>query len=678
MASQTDATVFLTEKEVEKIKDTVNTRLKKCAAQKGQAREPASDPRAAVSEANGESLMAEMGSMGGLGGLGGAPPKADKIPALAVGQVYPPCTVPMQDLEPIKLADLKMDTHHRGKKLTVKRVSLVVTHAARSWTVVQDEETEDTERLEMCLHKYRYGKEVLEEATLHKQRFGEEEETGSLFVIKEPYFTLNDKGVPTLRIDHPSDLVVTDEVVPKAVTDGERATAAAAAAEKLARDCKDDGNAALKKQNLASAYASYTEGIKIASQPSVAEIAPDLARDISRNRALVNILLNQLEEAKSDAKASLTGRQDDSGKELDGKAYSRAGTAAYNQENYEEAKSLFEEALKLVPDDKIATANLKRIALRLSEQEKGDYNIKKIKAGLSRSRPAADAATFTGSTEVKDSPGRGFGLFATRDIPAGEIIMAEKAFCVAWGHEDLALSAMTHDIRDDRIRASPAGLTRSMVQKLLNNPSTIEDIFSLCGDYRGEGADVLSTEDGPVVDAFRVHDIVSRNGFGLGHLYGAEGPESASTGLWARTARVNHSCLSNADKEFVGDLLVLRALRKIKKGEEVLHSYIESADCDERQAVLKSTWGFECGCRLCETERKDEPAVRRKRRELAGEADSFVAKEPVVGAKRMTVAKAQRLAKAIEETYDGKRYKGLPLVAKNRIQEWLDAAALRK
>src|SRR5690606_30606827 len=132
--------------EVEKIKETVNARLKKCNEQRGQAREPASDPRAAIGEANAESLMAEMGSMGGLGG---APPKSDKIPALAVGEVYPPCTVPMRDLEPIKLADLKMDTHHRGKKLTVKRVSLVVTHAARSWTVVQDVDTEDTERLEM-------------------------------------------------------------------------------------------------------------------------------------------------------------------------------------------------------------------------------------------------------------------------------------------------------------------------------------------------------------------------------------------------------------------------------------------------------------------------------------------------------------------------------------------------
>lgn len=610
--------------------------------------------------------MADMGGMG-LGGQS----KGDKLPALAVGRPYPPSTVPQQDLKPMKLGELKMDTHHRGRKLTVKRVSLVVTHTARSWTVVQDEDTEDTERLEMCLHKIKHGEEILEATTLYKQKFGEDEqEPGSLFIIKEPYFTLNEQGVATILIDHPSDLIVTDE------TEADRQKASdAAAAEKLATTCKKDGNNALKKQNLAEAYRSYTEGLKVARQPVVSDANPGLARDICRNRALVNLLLNQLEEAKSDARASIIGSEEQADKELDAKAYSRGGTAAYNLGHFEQARALFEEQLKLTPGDKVATINLRRIVSRLEEQQTGEYNMKKIRAALAPSRPGADAATFNGSTVVKDSPGRGRGLFATRAVPKGSIIMAEKAFCVAWAHEDQALSAMTYDLRDDRIRVSPAGLTRAVAQRLLTNPSQMDRVLALYGDYTGDGKAAQSTPDGPVLDVFRVHDIVSRNGFGLGTPYGAQ---STSTGLWTRTAFTNHSCVANAEKEFVGDLLVIRASRDVAAGEEILHSYVEAADYEQRQAVLMSTWGFECGCELCEAEKGDDAAVRKRRRQLAGEADDFVAKESVSGAKRLVVARGQRLAKAIEETYDQKKYEGLPKVAANRIREWLAHAAPKK
>jgi hypothetical protein len=97
--------------------------------------------------------------------------------------------------------------------------------------------------------------------------------------------------------------------------------------------------------------------------------------------------------------------------------------------------------------------------------------LKKIRAGLSLARPRADAASFISNTKVRDSPGRGRGLFATRDISAGEIVMYERTFYVVWGPDSEALTAMTYDARDDRIRVSPVGLTKSIVQKLLSNSS---------------------------------------------------------------------------------------------------------------------------------------------------------------------------------------------------------------
>lgn len=549
--------------------------------------------------------------------------------------------------------------------------------------VFDEEEGGEIERLEVCLHKTRHGQDILESA--------------SVFVIKEPYFTLTDQGEATLRIDHPSDLVVcqdetANDILASLNEAKDDVDGVTAAAEKFARACKDHGNAALEKQNLPLAHAKYTEGLKVARQNIVSKSNPDLARDLSRNRAHVNLLLNQLDEAKADAKASLTGRQDQRSRELDSKAYFRAGCAAYNLGAYQEAKAFFEEQRKLTPGNEAASAYLRKIETRLHEQENGAFNFQKIRAGLSRSRPRADAASFVGGTEVRESRlpgrGRGRGLFATRDVAAGEVVLCEKAFCVVWGHEMEALTAMTYDVRDGGIRASPVGLTRSVVQKLLGNPSQVKRVMDLYGDYQGGGNDNVPTkmrpaeEEGPVVvDVFRVHGIVSRNAFGPGgDENGVGSSSSASAGLWVRAAYANHSCVPNAEKEYAGDLLVLRATQPIAAGDEILHAYHDgsSGDYSARRRALMTTWGFECDCALCAAEAADDPAVLKRRKELAEEADAFVGREHWAGAKRVAVARAKRLARDIEGTYDGERYEGLPRLAARTILEWLALAGQRR
>lgn len=649
MASNQENTVFLTEKEAERIRNTVKETVKKCSELHGHERETR-DAKSAISQATGASLMADMESMQSDG-------RGETLPALGVGQAYPPCTIPSDELKPMKISELKMDTHHRGCRLTVKRASPVVVLTARSWTMVEDVDGGDIERLEMCLHKSRHGEDILEYA--------------KTFIIKEPYFTLTEDGEATLRIDHPSDLISCSDALTG------KTFPSTAAAEKFATACKSEGNAELKKSDLAAAHEKYTDGLTVARQDIVSKSNPDLARDIARNRAYVNLLLNHFDETISDAKASLTGRDDQKSKDLDSKAYYRAGSAAYGLGKYEDAKAFFEEQLKLAPNDKDASTYLKRIEVRSREQQTGVYNWKKLRASLSRARPHVDAASFVRNIKVEDSEGRGRGMFVTRDISAGEVVMCDKAFSVVWGHDKEALTAMTYDVRDDRIRVQPVGLSKATTQKLLGNSSQIERVMDLFGDYEGDGKKIFRTEDGPIVDTFRIHDIVSRNGFGLGNQYGEEGARNASTGLCTWAAYINHSCIANTSKDFVGDLMVLRALRPLKAGEEVFISYNESGDYDARQAALLTTWGFECNCPLCAAEKADDPAVRKRRAELANNADEFASKENWANAKRLLIASAQRLAKAIDDTYDNERYKNIPRLAGQSIQEWLNKASPR-
>jgi tetratricopeptide (TPR) repeat protein len=667
-----NSTIFLTLEEAERVRKTLKGRLQKCQELAGQPRVPA-DPKTSLNQVGTASLLADIAATPepGLKARNGRP---DAMVAFAVGNPYPPCTILLQDLKPMKLSDLRMETHHRGHVLTVRRVAPVVKLVAFSWTVVQEESSGEMERLEILLHKSKHDQDILE--------------SGSIFDLKEPYFTLSDQGEPTLRIDHPSDLVVcmdnlrTDS--PYSFTnetnDSGGAAAPAALAAKTARECKEEGNAALKQRALLLAHANYTQGLQLLTMDGAAK--GDLACDLFRNRSFVNLVLNHLDEAKADALASLTGLEDQNHKELDSKAYSRAGSAAYNLGEFQEAKSFFEEQQRLTPGDKDAAASLRKTELRLLEQATGVYDFKKIKARLITAHPnhpRVDTASFTSNANVGESPGCGRGLFATRDMSSGEIILCEKAFCVIWGHEDEAMTAMTYDGRDDRIRVVPAGLCKAIVQKLLNNPSQVDTVMGLYGDYRGLGKHLIMGDSGPVIDAFQVHDIVARNAFGTGpESSGCHSrEENASTGLWILASYINHSCIPNARREYLGDLMVLRATRPIGAGEEIMHSYDESSDYDARTAALMNTWGFTCTCALCNAERADSPALRKKRRELESEANAFVERDEAVGAKRLSIVKARRLVRSINDTYDDERYNGLPRMALLRIEKWLTEATTR-
>ncbi|KAL2163791.1 hypothetical protein VTH06DRAFT_5850 [Thermothelomyces fergusii] len=654
-------TASLTEEEVQRIQTTGKENARKRAELRGTAR-------------------GSRQAKDAIGQETGAPTDKDKesIHVLAVGQSYPPCTTPLRQLQPMRLAELTFETHHRGRQLFVKRAGPVVSQAVRSWTIVQDE-AEETERLEVVLHKTLHGKEILEAA--------------SAFIIKEPFFTLTEDGEPTLRIDHPSDLVVLhdagkdDAALPPDISPGE--------IEKRALAHQQNGNAALGKNDLPLAHASYTAGLALAARLPTA----DLARDLHRSRARVNLLLGQFDEAKTDALAALIPTEDEgeaaeTTTKHNAECYSRAGTAAYSLGRFAEAREFFERQQHLAPDDKGVVADLARCDARLREESSPTppdlARLRTASAAADAAAAAAaaasggriaqpyrgtDAASWPGPTEVRDSPGKGRGLFATQPLRAGEVVLCEKAFVVARGPQDGAQAAATYDVRDGRVRVAPVGLVRVVVERAVKNPSLVGALMELRGwDDGGETGSVRETGDGAVVDVFRAHDIVTRNSFGLDGKDGRGGGVGiAAAGLWLRAAYMNHSCVPNVEREVIGDMLVVRAVRDVAAGEELFTSYDLTGDFEGRQEALMAGWGFECRCALCEAERTDDEGVREKRSKLAREADEFLKTVGTLASKRLALAKARKLVSSIDETYDEEKYRGLPRLANRLLQQWVAA-----
>lgn len=611
------STIYFTPEEINRIRTTVSSTLQHASHLRGSPRQPR-DAASSIREATAASLMADMAVSSRNQGRG------DTLAVVTVGQPYPACAVPTSDLRHMQLTDLRVETHHRGCKLVLTRaagirgkgLSAVVQLTARSWTLVQDVDGEGdvdgervVERLELCLHTHQHGKDVLE--CWKKKKL----------VVREPYFTVTEQGEATLRVDHPSDIEWLDnEDVPSGhklkhgLEDAETAI-------QEARRCKERGNTALAARDPVLAHTHYTRGLSHLAQHqnkdpfhSNSAHLDAITRDLHRNRAHTNLLLSHLDAAKSDAISSLAGRSitpDAESLALDGKAYYRAGCAAYTLGNYQEARDFFTKRQQLTPE--VGDAATRKTDQRIRERDTGVYDWPKMRAAaaFSPSRDI-DAASFVARTRVGDSPGRGRGLFAACDVPRGGLVMCEKAFCVAWGDGEASAAAVTYDVRDGRIRVSPVGLVRAVVERLRGTPSYIERVMELYGDYRGGESphQAYPDDSNPVVDVFRVHDIISRNAFGLGPpspdatTQAGLGGTGVSTGLWVRAARINHSCVPNTEKEFIGDMMLVRAKRPISSGEELLHSYIdEETGYKARQEALMTTWGFECDCGLCERQK---------------------------------------------------------------------------
>jgi len=91
-----------------------------------------------------------------------------------------------------------------------------------------------------------------------------------------------------------------------------------------------------------------------------------------------------------------------------------------------------------------------------------------------------------------------------------------------------------------------------------------------------------------------------------------EPPCVFGTGIFMIQSCLNHSCKPNAalmlneEHTGTGSSIKIKATRNIKKGEEILISYIdENLQRIERQKLLKGSYQFDCNCQKCNNEKDD-------------------------------------------------------------------------
>jgi hypothetical protein len=153
---------------------------------------------------------------------------------------------------------------------------------------------------------------------------------------------------------------------------------------------------------------------------------PEEQQTILRNRALANLKLGRFDSALAD-----TGYPDTlHGKVLSEKAFFRAAEALYNLERYHESVGVLQDLCNEFPENQQAAKQLERAQLRLHEQLTGTYDFKHMqKEARTIEPPILDHATFIGPVEIRTtSDGKGRGMFLTKDVKAGDLLICEKAF----------------------------------------------------------------------------------------------------------------------------------------------------------------------------------------------------------------------------------------------------------
>jgi len=189
----------------------------------------------------------------------------------------------------------------------------------------------------------------------------------------------------------------------------------------------------------------------------------------------------------------------------------RAAKALYFLNRFRECSKILAILQQENPQNSSAKLELARVITRLIEQEKGKYNFKGMLDEAEKLRPPhLDHATYIGPVQVRESKGRGRGLFLTKSVRAGDLLICAKAFAYSYAASQVEKDqsgssrlSLLVDTETDFIKfGTNADLIKNVVQKLHKNPSLANDFTAL---HHGQYQTTLSTEsvDGvPVIDSY--------------------------------------------------------------------------------------------------------------------------------------------------------------------------------
>ena len=553
----------------------------------------------------------------------------------------------LDDLQEITISQLRSNFHHRGEFVWLSKLSNLIRFSPTNTIIIVNDKDMDTQFMELML-----ADQQLCEHGLFPP--------GTVMALKDPYLAKGEFGEDVLKVDHLSDLVtlpLMDPRVPEQFTKLVKLDEATTALQ-----WKERANASLGKADYAGAINAYTSGIA-----NVSEDEQQLRCDLYRNRAQAQLMLGRYWAAQKDAQLAASGTKD-----LDVKAKFREAQSFYGRGDWQSARKVLDGPD--LADDRDSQVLLSRVSIRQREEEHGDFEFSRMLLQLKK-QPRVDAGSYVKNVEIRtEGSVAGRGLFAMTDIKAGQIILCSKPQCSLFASEPGARVASKHDLRTGAKHLDDFGLWRKLVNQLQHEPDLLSRVVQLQAKHAGLGTALLECDGKPVIDVFQVHDILAENKHRVpdpskispkeefGIVVVEEKDWEISGALYDLASYINHSCVPNSYKVFVGDILLLRAIRPIKAGEELTISYVNLQE-QKRREYLKKTWGIDCRCPLCAAEASDDSKTAQSRVKASIE---FIGRHAIAEVKSAAVPtdkimqKAKTLLQQVNDSYDEAAYADVP------------------
>ncbi|KAH6687773.1 TPR domain protein [Plectosphaerella plurivora] len=560
---------------------------------------------------------------------------------------YAPCVRSIDNLDPIAIADMRLETHHRGKKTAVHVLTLG--HRQEDSTVTGIVEDEAGTAITLLLD-YQPEETVVPANEILRP--------GNVFVIKEPFFEANTTGTYCLRVDHLNDIVRLDwkheDLIP---TKWKRHPETQTSSE-----LRDKGNQAVKGERWAEAHRLYTSAIHATDSPEDQNLA-------YLNRSLASLRLGRPHEALLDAqKAGEILAPSERSLFRESRALYALGDFAKALEKLEAIKTSFSATMS--PQIRV---EIERAKTRLHEQRTGEYDFKRMYKQAEKTPPVIDCANYT-IVEIRPSPGRGKGVFTNVPVKAGQILLCEKALAYVFVDEFTpgTVAYRVHEPSGEH-KGSIGGIARIISQSLqkMHNDPKAKAVFD--GLYRGDetwGPFGFEVDGHPVTHSFQAHAVVGLNGFAVSRtlLEARRKKKQAknlmrirfgSTGIWTMVSCINHSCYINCQRGYIGDMQIVRAARDLPAGAELFLDYapallFQSYDSVQRNLAQHE---FKCTCELCEMKMKTSAYSLQRRQALHNEFQQMLFGNRAADAyhipamQRMNVNRAEQIIELMTRTF---------------------------
>ncbi|KAL0952324.1 hypothetical protein HGRIS_006606 [Hohenbuehelia grisea] len=182
---------------------------------------------------------------------------------------------------------------------------------------------------------------------------------------------------------------------------------------------------------------------------------------------------------------------------------------------------------------------------------------------------------------IANSPGKGLGVFANRDIRTGDLIIAERPITIAPAFGSVSLQGNSNDPAVREAHQKMEGRLEAVFARV--PPENQQAYLALANCHLHDGSGKLT-------------GIQRTNGFEVKGL--GEGPYS---GVFKDISRINHSCSPNTIRHWdpASLSLRLRAVRDIAKDEEITVHYVTIITMAQERAKELAPYQIKCSCPAC-------------------------------------------------------------------------------